>query len=298
MTAAGGETTSVLITDVDNTLFDWVGVWYHSFRPMLSELVRISGVPEDTLIAEIKCVHQWHGTAEYAFLVEEVPSLVAAARGRPPAEVYASAIDAYRMARRSHLKLYPGVMDTLLEVKRRGCAVVAYTESMAFYSNYRLRRLGLDGVIDVLYSPPDHDLPPGMTREQARQFPAWHYQFKQTVHRHTPTGELKPNPGILRQIVADTNSGHGSAVYVGDSLTKDVVMAQRAKVSDVWAAYGSAHTRPEYELLTAVTHWTAETVERERALSAVHANPTHTLDAGFAQLLDLFDFAGGATATT
>jgi hypothetical protein len=62
-------TKAVLITDLDNTLFDWFQIWYQPFHAMLCELIKISGVPRNTLIEEIKTVHQEHGTSEYVYLV-------------------------------------------------------------------------------------------------------------------------------------------------------------------------------------------------------------------------------------
>ena len=35
---------SALITDLDNTLFDWVEIWINCFSSMLEEIVKISGV--------------------------------------------------------------------------------------------------------------------------------------------------------------------------------------------------------------------------------------------------------------
>lgn len=55
--------------------------------------------------------------------------------------------------------------------------------------------------------------------------------------------------------------------YLGDSLMKDIAMAQGAGVLDVHAAYGQAQNRPEYDLLRRVTHWTDADVAREAALS-------------------------------
>jgi FMN phosphatase YigB (HAD superfamily) len=66
---------SMVVTDVDNTLFDWVDVWYRSFSAMLEETVRITGVPREHLVREIKNVHQRHGTSEYAFVLSELPSV-------------------------------------------------------------------------------------------------------------------------------------------------------------------------------------------------------------------------------
>lgn len=83
-----------------------------------------------------------------------------------------------------------------------------------------------------------------------------------------------------------------STVYVGDSLMKDVAMAQMIGVVDVYAEYGIAQQRHEYELLRRVSHWTPADVERERAISSQpHVKPTYTLEHSFAELLGLFTFA-------
>ena len=139
-----GDRKRVLITDLDNTLFDWVDLWHACFNAMMSKVVDISGIPFDDLKPEIRKVHQRHGTSEYSFLLEELPSLSRKFIGKNLVEVFQPAIDAYRAERRKKLALYPTVAETLLKIKGTGAAVVGYTESMAFYSNYRVRRLGLD----------------------------------------------------------------------------------------------------------------------------------------------------------
>lgn len=280
----------VLITDLDNTLYDWFEMWYHAFKAMLDRLVEDSGIPRERLLREAKELHQRHRTAEYAFLIEELPSLRQLHPGADLPRLYDGAIHAYRRARKQHLRLFPGVRETLRTLRERGTLIVAYTESMGFYSADRVRRLDLDGVIDVLYSPVDHELPPGVERDQARMYPPDHYGLQQTLHRHTPEGELKPNPQLLLDIIGDLGAARDEVIYVGDSLVKDVLMAQEAGVTDVYAAYGQAHSRQEYELLRAVTYWTAEQVERERVLSEANVEPTHTLRRGFDELLEQFDF--------
>ena len=80
------------------------------------------------------------------------------------------------------------------------------------------------------------------------------------------------------------------AAYVGDSLMKDVAMAQSVGIKDVWAKYGSSHQKAEYELLRRVTHWTQEAVEKEKAISAREVAPTYVLEHSFAELLGLFEF--------
>jgi phosphoglycolate phosphatase len=73
---------------------------------------------------------------------------------------------------------------------------------------------------------------------------------------------------------------------------KDVAMAQRAHVHDVLARYGAAQRRSEYELLRDVTHWSADDVEREKAIAEGTTDivPSCVLDHSFAELLQNFEF--------
>jgi phosphoglycolate phosphatase-like HAD superfamily hydrolase len=289
---------SVVITDLDNTLFDWFEVWHRSFSAMLDNIVKKSGVPRERLLGEIKEVHRRHGTSEYAFLIEELPSLKEKHPGAKIVELYDDAIQAYREARRSSLRCYPSVKSTLYTLKSRGVYIVAYTESMAFYTRYRFLKLELDGLIDVLYSPRDHDLPAGLTPEQIRMYPPEHYQFGKTVHRFTPSNELKPNAKLLLDIIKDVGAELNQVIYVGDNLSKDVAMAQEAGVIDVHANYGTSHTRDEYQLLVAVTHWSDADVKRERELKKHEINPTLSLNRNFGEILDWFEFVPFARGET
>lgn len=282
---------TALITDLDNTLFDWVELWVKCFSPMLDRIAEISGVPKEQLIPEIKAVHRKHGTSEYSFLIEEVSSLKVILKGRSPIEVFAPAIDIYREQRRKFLRLFPSVAETLLKIKGRGTRIIGYTESMAFYSNYRMRRLGLDGVMDFIFCPKDHVLPEGISVEDMRRYPASHYELRYTKQYFTPAGSKKPDPAVLNSIIDDLRLNKAECVYVGDSLMKDVAMAIDCGVDDAWAKYGEAHKRPEYKLLQDVTHWTEADVEREQKIKARQdVHPTHTLENSMAEILDLFDF--------
>ena len=281
---------SLLITDVDNTLFDWQRLWFETFSAMIERVLEISGVPRDALLAECSILHQKYGTSEYSHLLEELPCLKAI-YGEDVLTVMQPAIDAFRAARSKQLRLYPSVLETLDRLKALNVTVAAYTESKAFYTSYRFRKLGLDGRIQFLYSPPDHELPVADV-QSIRKYPPENYQLKQTEHRFTPEGETKPNPDILLSIVGDLGFSPTETIYVGDNVLKDVWMAQQASVSDVYAAYGAAQHREEYELLRKVTHWTPEMVERERhALRPGNVIPTHVLSREFAEILPLFGSA-------
>jgi phosphoglycolate phosphatase len=292
MAAAARSFATVLVTDMDNTLFDWLGMWQAAFGAMLEHLMADSGVPRATLEAEFFAIHQRHGTTEYAFAIQELPSL--RARHAPDAEDlpgrYAAAIDAYRVMRRRTLALYPGVRETLRAVRAAGALVIAYTESRAYYADYRVRTLELDGALDYLYSLPDHALPEGVTASQIRRYPPEHYRLRSTVARHTREGTWKPDASVLRDILSDVGAEPAAAVYVGDSLIKDVTMAQAAGVLDVFARYGDVRSRPGYDLLRRVTHWSPAMLARSEGIREADVRPTHVLGDGFAELLDHVEF--------
>lgn len=282
---------NVLVTDVDNTLLDWVAMWYAAFHAMLIRLAETSGIPQAVLEREFRAIHQRHGTSEYAFSIQELPSLIAKHPQEDLTVIYRDAIQDYRKARKETLELYPGVLDSLRRLRSAGTRIVAYTETMGFYSLRRIKMLGLDGILDYVYSPADHELPEGLSPEQIRFYPKEEYELKSTIHRHTPKGVLKPNPEVLLDILAAVSADPSSTVYVGDSLMKDILMAQQAGITDVFAKYGTAQHLEEYELLRRVSHWPDEAVEREKKLTVGrHVNPTYTLSQSFAELLDLFVF--------
>lgn len=282
---------TTIITDLDNTLFDWVDLWLTCFSSMLEGIINISGVPREKLIPEIRTIHQKHGTSEYSFLIEEIPSLKPILKGRPATEVFATAIASYQHLRRQHLRLYSTVGETLLKIKGRGSRIIGYTESMAFYSNYRVRRLGLDGVLDHVFCPEDHVLPENLSPEDVRKYPTTHYELRYTRQHYTPKGSTKPDPEVIDAIVDNLELERADCVYVGDNLMKDVAMALNSGIDDVWAKYGQAHKREEYRLLQEVTHWTEDQVRQEQRIEArVDVNPSYTLETTFCEILDMFEF--------
>ncbi|MBX9721753.1 MAG: HAD hydrolase-like protein [Candidatus Obscuribacterales bacterium] len=278
--------------DLDNTIFDWFAVWYASFRPIYDDVIKISGKPASEVEASIRKVHQQHRTSEYTFLLEELDLLDAQRAGGSIRDMFHEAIEKSRAGRDQTLKLYPSVFPSLWDLKQKGTKIVAYTESMGFYSAYRLKRFGLDGVIDVLFSPKDHDVPAGVSVEKLRRHPDEYYQLQVTQVRHTPPGELKPNPRVLLDILKTIGATADRCAYIGDSLFKDVAMARDVGVLDVHAQYGESQRKPEYKLLQNVSHWTQEDVDREASITSKGHNftPSVVLKDSFAEIFMHCDF--------
>lgn len=281
-----------LILDLDNTLFDWFAVWYASFDPIYTEIIRTSGKSPEEVEADIRRVHQARRTSEYTFLIDEIGVLKDIREAEDIRVRFHGALEASRRGRDENLKLYSSVFTSLWDLKKKGTKIIAYTESMAFYSAYRLKRFGLDGVIDVLFSPRDHDVPVGVSVDKLRRLPNDFYELQVTELRYTPPGELKPNPRVLLDIIRAVGASADRCAYVGDSLFKDVAMARDVGVFDVHAKYGESQRRPEYNLLQRVSHWTEADVERERAITAQgHAfEPSAVLKETFAEIFIYCDF--------
>ena len=280
------EPVRLLVTDLDDTTWNWFEAWHASFSAMVDELVRLTGIRRQVLLDEIRPIHQRYRTSEYSHVAQEIPSVLSMFDGDVDRLLrdLDPAIHAYRKARKQTLRLYPDVKATLEKLKRRGVRVVAYSDSLQYYSAWRLERLGLDGVVDVLYCPPDHELP-----SNALVPPGGAARLLEVTElRATPEGLHKPQPEILKSIIEDEGVEPLATVYIGDSGSNDIAMASAAGVASVLASYKQIPDEA-YELLRAVSHWPDEKVSTERAMDEA-ATPTFEATRNFGELMDFIDF--------
>lgn len=278
-----------VITDLDDTLWDWLTIWHANFARLIHGVLAKTGLPREELLSQVRRVHQKHHTSEVSTLLQELPLLTELYPGQRLHDVFADELEQARRARKAVMAPFPTVGETLAKLKARRVLIIGYTESLEFWTSFRLRRMELAAYFDYLYSGPDHDLV--VPREELRTLPVEEYQLASTCHRKTPRGSKKPNPEILKQIIRETDSSLQSVAYVGDNLWKDVRMAQDAGVTDVHAAYSAPRDRPEYELLREVSHWTDEDIRFDKEVKRADVAPTHTIEQ-FSGLLELFDFRG------
>jgi phosphoglycolate phosphatase-like HAD superfamily hydrolase len=272
------------VFDLDNTLYDWVSYFVPSFRAMVEVLVREQGADEAELLAALRRVHQAQGTTEYAFALSELDVLHGIEESaNAGGEQRHPAIAAFRQEAERRLRAYDDVPEVLHGLRREGRVLVAYTDAMATYADSRLEQLGLAEYFDELVATEDHAIPDAVSDFLSWLPPA---RFRErAVARHTPVGrnERKPSPTPLLRLLDEHNVRPHDVAFVGDSLTRDVAMAQRAGVHDIYAAYGRSYESELWEKLVAVTHWTEEDVAREQELAAHRARPTNVI-ARFAQL--------------
>jgi phosphoglycolate phosphatase-like HAD superfamily hydrolase len=285
----------LLITDLDNTLYDWVGFYASAFDAMADALVEHLGVPKEQLLDEFQTAHQGYGNSEQPFAVLELPSVheryPQLSRAERAAELD-SVLHAFNSARRKHLVLYPGVGDTLRSLRSRGIVVVGHTEAIVENAYYRVSSLGIAEYFTRLYAlrgvAVEHPEP---ERAAALKPPPGF------VHV-LPPEERKPNPRLLLDICRRENVDARDCWYVGDSLTRDVTMAAQAGCVAVWARYGTDVDPAAWQKLVRITHWTKETVARDEELrrASETIEPDYTIDS-FADLLSLADESARLRAT-
>ena len=67
-------------------------------------------------------------------------------------------------------------------------------------------------------------------------------------------------------------------MFVGDSLHRDILMAQRCNVHDIYARYGTEYNEANYDLLVDISHWTEDEIQKKFELRELKVEPTYTID--------------------
>lgn len=269
-------TIRLVVTDLDNTLYDWFAAFVPAFYAMVRAAVSIVGVDEDELLDDLQAVHRRHGNSEHPFALLEARCIDRALSQQSRAQrlvVLDPAFHAFNRTRKANLRLYETVFDALERLHQLEVPVVAYTDARVFNSRFRLQGLGIDKLLHRLYAPaPMVDTKRVDTERVARA-------RDEFVHL-LPASDRKPNPQTLRDICSEYDVAGPQVLYIGDSLVRDVYMAKMAGSQAAWAKFGTLYDRALWQQLVRVTHWTDADVEREQQLrqDAAAVKPDCTLD--------------------
>ncbi|HEX8127080.1 MAG TPA: HAD family hydrolase [Allosphingosinicella sp.] len=277
-----------LICDLDNTLYDWVSFFVPSFYAMVEKIVEIVGCDREVLLEDFRQVHMRNRDSEHGFAALETETLRSHFAGMSPAEIARHidpALHAYNRMRKERLKTYPRVHETLTFLRSSGVRLVAHSEAKFHSIADRLSRLSLFEYFDTVYcrersasSHPDPDKARTVASapELAKIVELSHHQ-------------RKPSVDVLLEICGREKAAAEASAYVGDSIPKDIAMANQAGLFSVWARYGATLDPEAYEQLVRVSHWTAEEVEQEREFRRRSATvqPRAVLEHGFYEILDV-----------
>jgi phosphoglycolate phosphatase-like HAD superfamily hydrolase len=280
----------LLVCDLDNTLYDWLAYFVPSFYAMVDTAVQITGCDREQLLDDLRKVHQAHGDSEHPFALletETIRSIFGDRSLNSIAAVMDPAFHAFNSTRKNTLRLHPHVCETLTALKESGVKLVAHTESKLYGAVDRLSRLDLFKFFSRIYCRER----PASTHPTLGRGIEWLQRFPMEKITELSTHQMKPDPAVLLEICAAEGILPRDAAYVGDSVARDMLMAQRANVFAIWAAYGAHHDPATYDALVRISHWTTEEVEREISLrnEAKSVRPDLVARESFAEILTAFN---------
>ena len=261
----------LVVTDLDNTLYDWVQWFCRGLSPMSQAAAKVLQIPHEDLLAELQAAHVVRGTVEDPDALLDLPSVRARfASPEAAAEALAEALRHRDQAQAVDPQMYPGVRQTLRTLRAAGIKVVAHTEAPARAAVDRLQRLRLHEELDALYA---RVMSPGVACELP------------PLRRIDPE-HRKPDPDAVLEICEA--EGVEPAATVGDNLARDIWMARQAGAIPVWAQYGTRHDTAAWQQLTQVSHWRPSDVARfeQHEIDVLRAAAFATLGHSFAELLD------------
>lgn len=247
--------TRLVITDVDGTLSSFIDYFVPAIRDYLRDLSKRVNQSVEELAADIGHVIERRGTHEYPWLLEET-SFAWKHYADDPDTFVAEFVEPFWEAldrnRARYLRPFPNVLETLSELKERGVRIIALSDAPEYMARTRNKQI-FDGLLDAVYAletvePLKDDVYRPITldygrrrvkqmRESARTATAFHI---------LPQSYEKPCPSGLDRVLADQGVFPQEALFIGDSLSKDGMVAASRGIRFLWAHYG--HQVPaEYE---------------------------------------------------
>lgn len=254
--AKTGIRTKLVITDVDGTLSSFWDYFVPAIRDFLREVSKEVNVPIDDLAQDIGHVIERRGTHEYPWLLEETSFAWKHFENRP--EEFVNCFvkpfwDSLDSNRAKYLRPFPGVAETITQLKSQGICVVALSDAPDYMARTRNKQL-FDGLLDAVYAlntcePEKDDIYQPITLDFGRQRLAALLEESNDVRSRfqiLPQKCEKPCPDGLDAILAHFDVYPQECLFIGDSLSKDGIVAASRGIRFIWAHYGH-HVPAEYE---------------------------------------------------
>lgn len=295
-----------VITDLDNTLYDWVEAFIPAFRAMVHVLTRITGVSEEDLYRSFKVVYAKHQSLEYPFAIQELEVLEnqRLSEQELKEKIIHPARIAFSRTRDKRLQLYPNVKQTLHWLKAQGFIIIGLTDTNLYQAERRLQHLHIDRFFDHLISRKNFEL-----SEQAREYikrklidnttkNSPHIQLELFRSEYPTNSPIDLNldksilnikntqlePGALKpatdsfEIIATLYQLNPELTYlVGDNLWKDISLAQKVGVNDIWARYGKHQDSKNLDTLRLITYWSERDISCNKRAEQ-NIKPKYTIE--------------------
>lgn len=192
-----------VLFDMDNTLFDFVAVKLIACREILSYLENkdrnLKGDPAELFRYFLRGAYGFEDYENIRDYMQE--------RKLFTAKGYRDCCEIYDREKLQNLKLYPGVKDTLEELKKLGFRLAIITDADRYHASSRLARVDLLDSFELLVSA---DM----------------------------TGTKKPDPAHFLFALDALGLKPEEGLVVGDSIKRDIAPARRLGLKTAYASYG------------------------------------------------------------
>lgn len=236
----------VAVLDFDNTLWDQVGCFEKATSALVKAIVahtdRPPGAKVDEKLVEdsMALVNRLYQVREHPDMVRHHPVLMAIYKGIVPERVVRRLTKVWQDEERRNEVLYPGAVEMLQGLRAQGIKIVIYSECNAPKLAKRLKAMGVEHLVDAVYSPPEPRLRNALHGSSNRA-PLRIVDGTDglTIPQRVIQGRmLKSHPDALTAILAEQGFKPDEAIMLGDNPQRDVLMAQGAGVRGIFAKYG------------------------------------------------------------
>lgn len=190
-----------VLFDMDNTLFDFVAVKLIACREILHYLGD-RNFKKDPAELFRYFLRGTYGFEDYENIRDYMQE-----RQLFTAQGYMDCCEIYDREKLQNLKLYPGVRDTLEELKNLGLRLAIITDADRYHACARLTKVGLMDSFELLVSA---DM----------------------------TGTKKPDPAHFLFALDALGLKPEESLVVGDSIKRDITPARRLGLKTAYASYG------------------------------------------------------------
>jgi FMN phosphatase YigB (HAD superfamily) len=253
---AGNSSYNLIVTDIDNTVFNWVEYYVTAFNALLDAVAESIGSTREILAGEARDVFTEHSSIEYPFVIQEMKS-VKQFYGENIDSMLNGAVlngrEAFNEASSSVLRPYEGVCETFDRIKklRPGLPIVALTDAPRYVAMWKLNKLGILDYFAAVYGLADPRVPTcDVTRRVKldneillKHLQHSNFGFKGKI-RILPDEYEKPGVRGLKTVLMDFELDEPTelrqqVLWIGDNLRKDVGLGNSLGLHTAWAEYGT-----------------------------------------------------------
>ena len=253
----------MFITDLDNTLYNFIDFYAPCFRGMIHALSKPLKIEEEELIKQFKDVFQKHNSIEYGFAVQELECMKNKTTDEI-SEYIKLAKGAFSRVRQKNLITYPNVKDTLIWLKKQDVIVVGATNAPKFHALRRLRQLRIEKYFDALVCWEGAEL---TYDEHSKRIidkdDNGEYKSKIDIQNIIvlPKEKLKPNIDGYKILLDKFNILPKNCYILGDSISKDVNPANQLNANGIWAKYGVNTIEKNMKTILSISNWDKKKLE-------------------------------------